>query len=309
MPIYVNCPGCSAGLSAPDGSGGRSVRCPKCERMFTIQTDDEEATALIQGGSAGPEPRVDGPPTQPSQQQPARRPAGAGAPGQGMQLALGAASLGLAIVGASIAWIPGIGVIGWPMCAVGVILGVTALIVALMREAGSVLPLIGSSVSVLALGLALYSVMAPPSTADVPLPIAKIPPGINFPKGGGNPVLNGPPTVPTGALTLVGGQGEITAELTPQDPRDRIRPGPCKVYTVDLAQGRTYQIDHMGAPNFDAYLRLEDPEGNHLMGDDDAGGNLNSRIVYNCPRAGRYRIIATTFGAGTGRFTLRVQER
>jgi hypothetical protein len=289
MPIYVNCPGCSAGLSAPDGSGGRSVRCPRCERLFTIQTDDEEATALIQGGAAGPEPRADGPPTQPSQQ-PARRPAGA--PGQGMQLGLGATSLGLAVVGASVAWIPGIGVIGWPMCAVGLMVGVTALIVALLREAGSVLPLIGSSVSVLALGLALYSVMAPQTTTDVPVPaLGKVQQG--------------------GHLTLVGGREEVSADLTPQDPRDRMRVNShCKVFTVDMVQGRIYQIDHM-TPQFDAYLRLEDPQGNHLAANDDvAPGNLNSQIVYNCPRAGRYRIIATSLNmGGTGRFLLRVQER
>jgi hypothetical protein len=83
----------------------------------------------------------------------------------------------------------------------------------------------------------------------------------------------------------------------------------CKVFTVDMVQGRTYQIDHM-TPQFDAFLRLEDPQGNHLIADDDGGEGLNSRIIHGCPRGGRYRIIATSLGGGrTGGFTLRVQER
>jgi hypothetical protein len=254
-----------------------------------------------------------------------------------LQLALGITSLALAIGGVSIAWIPDIGAFGWVLCALGLVLGVTALIVGLTREAGAVLPAIWWGVSLPALGVTLYVAMAPASTPapqvalnrpgiglpkniempkggfpkDFGFPKDAFPKDVGFPKDFGKAPLPGPPTAPTGALTLVGGKAEMAAELTAQDPFDRMRGGSrCKVYTIEMKQGRTYEIDHIAAPNYDAYLRLEDPEGKHLAHDDDSGGNLNSRLTYNCPRSGRYRIIATTFGGGaTGRFTLRVQER
>lgn len=112
-------------------------------------------------------------------------------------------------------------------------------------------------------------------------------------------------------LNPMGGVAQIQDQLNQGDARDRLQANSfCKVYTVDMTQGRTYQIDHMSGA-FDARLRLESPEGNHLLANDDvAPGNLNSRIVYPCPRPGRYRIIATTLGPNeTGMFTLRVHER
>jgi Ca2+-binding EF-hand superfamily protein len=79
-----------------------------------------------------------------------------------------------------------------------------------------------------------------------------------------------------------------------------------KIFTVQLERDTTYQIDHRSRA-FDAYLYLEDSQGNVLAEDDDGGGNLNSRIVGQVGKSGTYRLIATSLnGAGAGAFSLSV---
>jgi serine protease Do len=65
----------------------------------------------------------------------------------------------------------------------------------------------------------------------------------------------------------------------------------------------------MTSKDLDAFLRLEDAAGKELAKDDDGGGGRNARIQFACPATGEYRIIATTFFGGTGRFTLTVKEK
>jgi hypothetical protein len=110
-------------------------------------------------------------------------------------------------------------------------------------------------------------------------------------------------------LQLVGGTVEVSNQLTRQDPGDVGRPNcPCKVYTIPLQGGRTYQID-MTSKQVDSYLRLEDAGGRELAHDDDGGGRPNARITFVCPRDGTYRIIATTAWGDEGIFTLTVQQK
>lgn len=52
-----------------------------------------------------------------------------------------------------------------------------------------------------------------------------------------------------------------------------------------MKAGKVYTID-MVSKDFDSYLRLFDPKGNQLEEDDDSGGDLNSRIVFNCTQDG-----------------------
>jgi hypothetical protein len=95
-------------------------------------------------------------------------------------------------------------------------------------------------------------------------------------------------------------------KLTANDPLDRVRAG-CrhKVYSVKLEAGKEYTIDMTS--QFDTYLRLEDAQQKQLAQDDDGGGGLNSRIVFQPQKTGTYRIIATTFAADqTGDFQLRI---
>ena len=56
------------------------------------------------------------------------------------------------------------------------------------------------------------------------------------------------------------------------------------------------------------YLRLEDAAGNQLRQDDDGGSGLNSRIRFQAPRTGNYRVIATSLGRALGPFNITVRE-
>jgi len=96
-------------------------------------------------------------------------------------------------------------------------------------------------------------------------------------------------------------------QLTNDDPKDRVRTSSVhKVHTVKMTAGKTYTIDLVSG-DFDAYLRLEDSMGKQLAADDDSGGELNARILFQAPRDDTYRIIATTFLGGTGHYTLTVR--
>jgi predicted Zn finger-like uncharacterized protein len=90
------------------------------------------------------------------------------------------------------------------------------------------------------------------------------------------------------------------------DPKDvRYR---CKLYQIELQAGRNYTID-MESREFDAYLRLEDPNGGQVAEDDDSGGNLNARIMYTPPRTGLYVVVATSYHVQVrGQYRLTVRE-
>ena len=73
-------------------------------------------------------------------------------------------------------------------------------------------------------------------------------------------------------------------------------------------------LEHRGLrvrlQKFDPYLRIEDANGKSLAEDDDSGGNLNARIVFQPPQTGTYRLIVTTFQARTfGNFQLTITEQ
>ena len=99
----------------------------------------------------------------------------------------------------------------------------------------------------------------------------------------------------------------VKGTFTKDDPKDAERGGPSKIYTLPLKAGVVYTID-MQSTDFDSYLRLLDPKGKQLDQDDDSGGNLNSRIIFNCSTDGEYQVVATTFGADMkGIYTLQVR--
>ncbi|MCS7047029.1 MAG: redoxin domain-containing protein [Gemmataceae bacterium] len=103
------------------------------------------------------------------------------------------------------------------------------------------------------------------------------------------------------------GELKIAGTLSPDDPRDRKLPHPCKKYPFEMTAGTIYVID-MQSKQFDTYLRLEDPTGKEVAFDDDGGGGLNSRIVYKAAKGGPYTIIATTFNGKVGDFQLTVRK-
>jgi hypothetical protein len=81
-----------------------------------------------------------------------------------------------------------------------------------------------------------------------------------------------------------------------------------KLFLFEMEAGKTYQID-MKSTVIDSYLFLEDPKGSLLAKDDDSGGNLDARVTITAPASGKYRIIATSFGArSVGQFTVTIRQ-
>ena len=101
-------------------------------------------------------------------------------------------------------------------------------------------------------------------------------------------------------------KSEVQGNLALNDPIANARPQPCKTFTVELKAKKTYTIDMMAG--FDTYLVLEDANGVLISQDDDGGEGLNSRIRFQPPADGRFRLVATTFNGQVGAFTLRVTE-
>jgi hypothetical protein len=243
---------------------------------------------------------------------------------------MGIASLSVGAAGLVIGLIPCIGF--WPgMVAggIGLVLGIVGLIVAMTQQGrGVAFPIAGAATSVVALLVTFFwtywFLRSVTNTFDNGVRQAQqmqqwqaqnmkkwaedmarqqknLPPVVN--PGALPPVQEG------GQLQLNGGVAFVTGHLVQGDPKDKIRAGSlCKIYTVNLEAGRTYQID-MVSGEVDSYLRLENPNGQQVAADDDSGGFPNARIIYQCQQAGMYRISATTFGGGMGTFTLKVQQK
>jgi Ca2+-binding EF-hand superfamily protein len=80
-----------------------------------------------------------------------------------------------------------------------------------------------------------------------------------------------------------------------------------KILTIKLEAGKTYQIDHISAA-YQAFLYLEDSEGNLLVENSSSRIGEDSRVVVHVERAGTYRIIATSLGGyKPGEFSLSVR--
>src|SRR6516162_9750386 len=105
-------------------------------------------------------------------------------------------------------------------------------------------------------------------------------------------------TPAVGKIALKDGKGEVKGKLETNDPRDVTRPECyCKVYTIKLEAGKTYQLDCKS--DWDNWLRIEDAKGKQLAEDDDSGGGTDAQIIFECKTAGDYRIIVTSYDAAT----------
>src|SRR5262245_54389874 len=76
-------------------------------------------------------------------------------------------------------------------------------------------------------------------------------------------------------------------------------------YTLPGEKGQLVNIT-MVSDVFDAYLRLNDPNGDEIATDDDGAGSLNARIsAFELPSNGDYLIIATSLsGTAAGAFSV-----
>jgi Ca2+-binding EF-hand superfamily protein len=108
-------------------------------------------------------------------------------------------------------------------------------------------------------------------------------------------------------LTLVDGRATYkgTIEATPEEPyRGKVS---YKSLSLKLEQGKTYQIEHQSAA-FQAYVHLEDSEGNQLAehSSPDVGGMC--RLSFTAPKSGVFRLVATSAaGVRVGDFVLTVR--
>jgi hypothetical protein len=98
------------------------------------------------------------------------------------------------------------------------------------------------------------------------------------------------------------------------EPKERIRiPGIrgekiADVHLYKMDAGKRYVLD-MESTALDAYLVVEDANGNLLKFDDDSAGDFNARLEFSPPRSEQYRILATSFeGNGQGAYTLIIRE-
>jgi thiol-disulfide isomerase/thioredoxin len=100
---------------------------------------------------------------------------------------------------------------------------------------------------------------------------------------------------------------KVEDKLTKDDPRDKVlKASAQKVHNYKMSAGTIYAID-MKSKDFDTFLRLEDAAGKKLDEDDDGGEGSNSRLFFEAPKDGMYRIVCTSFDGKNGAFTLTVR--
>jgi hypothetical protein len=78
-------------------------------------------------------------------------------------------------------------------------------------------------------------------------------------------------------------------------------------WTADLPEGSRLRVE-LRSTDFDAYLQVLDPEGRVVGSDDDGLGDRNSLVSFRAATAGRYTILASSYGdelrVGVYRLTL-----
>ncbi len=97
----------------------------------------------------------------------------------------------------------------------------------------------------------------------------------------------------------------IDDTLARLDPRDKALNRPYKVHELPMVRSNVYILD-LESRDFDAYLLILNAAGQVLAFDDDSGGNLNARIRFTPPYDGSFKVVATTFNGGVGKFTLKM---
>jgi hypothetical protein len=119
-------------------------------------------------------------------------------------------------------------------------------------------------------------------------------------------------TNPGSGSTMSGTVGQV---LRGQVVQGRLTPSDARLADNTVYQAWTFYgqagemvtLDVMST-DFDAYAVIQSLNGNVLARDDDAGGNLNARIIFTLPYTGAFRLIANTQRQGlTGAYTLSVR--
>ena len=90
--------------------------------------------------------------------------------------------------------------------------------------------------------------------------------------------------------------------------KDFTLPMQAKSYSVKLEAGKKYTITmDTDDDDFDPFLVLKDAGGKTVGFDDDGNGKLNAKLIFDCNKAGTYKLFAAAL-KGTGAYTLKVTE-
>ncbi|HTU17362.1 MAG TPA: DUF1349 domain-containing protein [Gemmataceae bacterium] len=153
MTLRVSCPRCGQALALDNVRSGGSIRCPACDGVFS-------ATSLgrSEGIATVPQPRGSAPRRSESSEPARRRPAReAGSGASTAALILGIIALVLGVPALAISWVPFLCIVGVVTAAIGLLVGVVALVIAGMHKGeGLGVSLAGGIVNLLALMVALF---------------------------------------------------------------------------------------------------------------------------------------------------------
>jgi hypothetical protein len=113
-------------------------------------------------------------------------------------------------------------------------------------------------------------------------------------------------TMPPIELKLAKGRASVGGQLAADDAV--IGGKPYKAYRIQLEAGKSYRID-LVSDAFDAFLYLQNKDGDKLAEDDDSGGDVNARITYDVSEAAEFRVLACSLQSnGRGNYTLSITE-
>lgn len=349
MPISVSCPSCNTNLKAPDSAAGKTVKCPRCSTPFQVQAAYDPAAYQAPAPQyATPPPReVPDDDDRPRRRRRAPAPQATGLQmGLGIaSLVIGALALPFALIPllGAISW--PLGAVGLLIGIAGLIVAMSRQNSGLAFPiSGSAVSFVSLSFALVWIFLIHRTVDTAHAALDQGFKdlegkmkdqMKNFDKGMfdkggfdkgMFDKGGVDKgmfdkggidkggVGKGGKPLDVSNLPMIGGNGQVNGQLSPRDgkvpwpanPQARQLYG--KVYLATLTAGRSYQIDGM-SQHFDTYLIVERDVNNPIAFDDDSGGRLNARLVFNPPQTATYRIIIASYNNQLGPFTLTMQQR
>ena len=94
---------------------------------------------------------------------------------------------------------------------------------------------------------------------------------------------------------------EVEGVLGADDPV--VFESPAQAWAVEGQQGASFSVD-LRSDAFDAYLMVQGPGLDEWLDDDDGAGRCDSRITFDFPETGTYRVVVSTLDAFGGPFAL-----
>ena len=120
-------------------------------------------------------------------------------------------------------------------------------------------------------------------------------------------------TLTIAATNIVDDHADTIAEATPvitgqTVPGTADHPNDIDLFVFDAVQGDLYQIDVALGTLSDSVVALYDADNTQLAFNDDYEDSSGSRIFWEAPNTGSYYVEVTSYGDGTGSYTLTIAE-